>query len=178
MQRIASCLSAIFLFAGVVFLAVPIPMAATTVRALDIDGLVGTADVIVTGTVLESEAYWTEDGKLILTRHRIVVEETLKGAGTGEVTVTTVGGTVGDVTLQVSGMAAFRDGERALVFLENSGGYSTVVGLAQGKFSLDGDEQAANDLAGLDFIGPGTPRPVRLDYTLFRSMILDRIHPF
>jgi hypothetical protein len=175
MKRIATLLLVLL-----VFRLIPVggPVAATTVRALGLDGLVATADRIVAGTVIGSEAYWTPDGKLILTRHRIAVDETLKGPPSGEVEVTTVGGTVGDVTLHVSGMAAFRDGERTVVFIESSGGYSTVVGLAQGKFSVGGDGRAANDLGGLDFIGPVNPGPFVIDYALFRSLILERVRPF
>ncbi len=103
-----------------------LPIHATTVKRLDLDGLVAIADTIVVGEVRRSEIYWSVDGRLILTRHTIQVDETLKGFPAGTVEVTTVGGTIGDRTLYVAGMPAFADRERTILFLEAAGSYRTV----------------------------------------------------
>src|SRR5204862_4379570 len=106
---------------------------ATTVERLNLDGLVKKASRIVIGKVRNSRTYWSSNGKLILTNYTIDVQETIKGQPAPAIQVTTIGGTIGDLTLHVTGMPIFAKDENAVVFVEKSGVYSTVVGLAQGK---------------------------------------------
>ena len=76
--------------------ALALPLQATTVKRLDLEGLVSIAQTIVVGEVKKSETYWSPDGRLILTRHTIEVGETLKGSTGPTVEITTIGGTIGD----------------------------------------------------------------------------------
>jgi len=123
---------------------------ATTVERLDLEALVKKARTIVVGKVLESRTYWSADGKFILTDYTIEVDENLKGQGMRSVAVTTVGGKIGDLELHVSGMPAFQKGEQAVVFIEQSGAYQTVVGLGQGKFTVTNGD-VTNAVDGLAF---------------------------
>ena len=150
------------------------PVRATTVKRLNLDGLVSTATTIVVGEVLDSEAYWTEDDRLILTRHTILVDETLKGPAQGTIEVTTIGGTIDDTVLYVAGMPAFATGERAILFLESSSRYRTVVGLGQGKFRVAGDF-VANEVSGLEFTDGRAALPTRMPLEEFREEILRRL---
>jgi len=102
---------------------------ATTVKRMDLAGLVSAAQEIVVGKVRNSETYWNQNGRLILTRHTIEVAETLKGVNGGTVEITTIGGTIGDLTLYVAGMPVFELGEETVVFVEAAGPVRTVVGL-------------------------------------------------
>ena len=158
----------------VLILLLSLPFNAATVKRLDLDGLVTTAQTIIVGTVSDSHTYWTDDGRLILTRHTIEVDETLKGYPSGTVDVTTVGGTIGDQTLYVSGMPAFGDGERTVLFLESTGRYRTVVGLGQGKFSIDNDF-VSNDVSELTFEDGRGGLPTRLDLDEFKDDIRRRL---
>ena len=154
----------------VLFSLLALPLSATTVQRLDLAGLVGTAHAIVVGTVLESATCWSPDGRLILTRHTLQVSETLKGTAGGMLDVTTIGGTIGDQTLYVSGMPVFTTGEEAVVFLELSGRHSTVVGMGQGKFSVV-DGFVANSIAGLEFARRAPASKTRMEVAKFRSEI-------
>ena len=52
------------------------------------------------------------------------------------VTVTELGGVVGDLGMVVPGTARFDPGEQVVVFLKNVGGKWRTAGLIQGKFSV------------------------------------------
>ena len=151
-----------------------VPVRATTVKRLDLDGLVSTAETIVVGEVLGSETYWTLDRRVILTRHTILVDETLKGAVEETIEVTIVGGTIGDIVLYVAGMPAFTAGERTVLFLESSSRYRTVVGLGQGKFRVDGDF-IANEVSELEFSDGRPASPTRMPFAQFREEIRQRL---
>ena len=115
---------------------------ATTVRRLTLDDLVAKASSIVEGRVLDSRTFWTDDRKLILTTYTIEVQESLKGPSAQSVVVTTIGGRIGSTALRVAGMPILEIGESAVFFLEQSGSYTTVVGLKQGRFPIaDGQVQ-------------------------------------
>src|SRR3954464_13835301 len=84
---------------------------ATTVQRLGLEDLVKKAHTIVIGRVTGTRTYWSTDRKFILTDYTIEVDESLKGQAQGTVSVTTVGGKIGDLQLYVSGMPAFQSGE-------------------------------------------------------------------
>src|SRR5688572_26694731 len=110
---------------------------ATTVERLDLEGLVKKSNKIVIGKVVDSRTNWGgASGRLILTTYTLEVEESIKGQRSSTLELTTVGGKIGNLQLHVSGMVSFDKGENAVVFVENSGAYSTVVGLGQGKFTI------------------------------------------
>jgi hypothetical protein len=147
---------------------------ATTVRRLSFDNLIAKAEAIVTGQVIDSRTYRAPDGKLILTSYTVQVSEQLKGKTPPTVTVTMVGGRIGNTILRVSGMPQFRNGESAVLFLERSGAYTTVVGLNQGKFSISNGE-VSNTVTGLTF-PDGTPgRALKMPVDEFKRQIKLRI---
>src|SRR5215510_4393656 len=123
---------------------------ATTVERLGLQDLVKKAHTIVIGKVTGSSTYWSTDKKFILTDYTIEVDESMKGQAGRTVAVTTVGGKIDDLELYVSGMPSFQKGENAVVFVERSGAYQTVVGLGQGKFTVTNGE-VANRVSGLSF---------------------------
>jgi hypothetical protein len=151
-----------------------VPLNATTVQRLSFDDLVSKAETIIVGHVLDSQSSWTKDGKLILTQTTVEVQEQLKGTPPRLVTVTTVGGKVGTSILHVSGMPAFERNETAVIFLERSGSYSTVLGLNQGKFSVANGE-VANSISGLSFNDAATSRPMRMPLDEFKRQIQQRL---
>ncbi len=166
-MRAAGCLVLIILLT--------LPIHATIVKRLDLDGLVSVADTIVVGEVRSSDTYWSRDGRLILTRHTIQVDETLKGLPSGTLEVTTIGGTIGDLTLYVAGMPAFAKGERTILFLEAAGLYTTVVGLGQGKFSVANDF-VSNNVSELQFDDGRRPTATRMRLDEFKNEIRRRVN--
>lgn len=149
---------------------------ATTVERLNLDSLVKKAHKIVVGKVRNSRTYWSDNGKLILTNYTIDVEETIKGEASRTVELTTIGGTIGNLTLHVAGMPSFSKDESAVVFVESSGSYSTVVGLDQGKFTIANGE-VSNKVSDLEFPDGGSAKPTKMPLTTFKKQIkslLDR----
>lgn len=152
------------IFSFALILLLTIAAQATTVERLTLDDLVKKSQQIVVGKVRDSRTYWSGNGKLIFTSYTIEVQENLKGRTSRTVELTTIGGTMGDVTLHVAGMPAFNKGESAVVFIETTGVYSTVVGLGQGKFTVTHGE-VSNSVSDLAFPDgrPGKSLKMTLD---------------
>ena len=100
--------------------------------------LIKKSNWIVVGSVLERQSYWNNDHSLIYTDFRVSVENSLKGNDRPDsVTVTVLGGTVGDISLRVSDEPAFEMNEQVLLFLERTGeAKARVVYGIQGKYSI------------------------------------------
>ena len=158
----------LFYFAIALVLTVSTLAQATTVQRLSLEDMTKKASSIVVGKVKDSRAFWS--GKLILTTTTIDVTETIKGQTSRSIQLTTVGGTVGDTTLQVSGMPAFQAGEDAVVFVERSGSFSTVVGLTQGKFVVDRGE-VMNSVTDLQFPDGKSGTPLKMPLSTFKKQI-------
>ena len=57
---------------------------------------------IFTGKLIDKKSYWSEDGRSIMTRHVFDVQDSVKGAPGGTVTITEYGGTVGNRSMTLS----------------------------------------------------------------------------
>lgn len=128
-------------FFAALVLAVASPVArASVVLALDLAELVAQADHVVVVTAVSEHSRWSRTGHQIVTDVELRAEEALKGpARAGQMLVATrLGGTLGDVALQVPGEARLAAGQRALVFLHASSGELRFVGMAQGVLALSG----------------------------------------
>ncbi len=115
---------------------------ATTLIRADLDTLVDGNSTVVIGEVLDRHSYWNEDGTFILTDVRISANAVLKGAlEDKELTLTLMGGQVGDLTTLIVGGAELELGGSYLLFLnrENLPGAPTVRTVrdhCQGVFDL------------------------------------------
>jgi hypothetical protein len=147
-----------------------IPLNATSVRRLSFEELVQTSNAIVEGSVVDAHTYRSGDGKLILTSYTINVQENLKGSSGSTLTVTTVGGRIGNTILHVAGMPVFQPGERAVLFLEKAGAYTTIVGLNQGKFAIS-NGAVSNSSDGLSFPDGGPGRSLKMPLEEFKRQI-------
>ena len=100
------------------------------------------SDLIVTGKVTEQASSWNESKTRIYTQATILVDEYIKGNGTGNiVTVKYLGGEVGEIGEKYSHMPRFEDKEEVLVFLkkdEKSPDYKVYNG-ENGKISVIND---------------------------------------
>jgi len=121
---------------------------ASTVLSATVEELARSADLVVRGTVEGRESRFTANQRRIFTTLRVRSTAAWKGSAVPVVEVEIPGGTVGDVTQRVSGVATFDDGEEVVLFLRRAGATYGVMGLSQGKFRVEGDA-ARNQVGGL-----------------------------
>ena len=84
--------------------------------------VVGTVDRVVPMAVQNQHG-----DQLIVSRTTVVVEEVLQGSPTQTLTVDIEGGTLGDLTLEVSDMPSVKQGDRGVFFVRSSPGGSHVL---------------------------------------------------
>jgi hypothetical protein len=129
---------------SILFIALAAALAIPAARALSVipptfEQLVSTAEVVVDGEVtgVRSELSSFEGRPLVYTYVSIRVLDALKGAPGETVELRMLGGTVGDVTLQVSGVPKFKVGERNLFFIEGNGvNFCPLVAVPHGFYPI------------------------------------------
>jgi len=146
----------------------------TTVERLTLDDMVKKANKIVIGKASNSRTYWSNNGKLILTNYTITVDETVKGLPAKTLELTAIGGQIGNLTLHVAGMPAFETGKNAVVFVEATGAFSTVVGLGQGKFTITNGE-VSNNVTNLAFPDGRPGQELKMPLNTFKTAIRQRL---
>jgi hypothetical protein len=106
------------------------------------------ASVVEVTAALERNAY----GDRIIVSHALLrVEEALKGAAPQLVPLDVEGGTVGDLTMQVSDMDAIGKGDRGVFFINRSKAGANVPHLrGNGIIKLDGGNRVRGSNATLD----------------------------
>ncbi len=128
---------------------------ATVLPWMGLDEVTAKADLIVLGRVETSEAGWSEDGRIIVTRATVSVERALKGGPRARVEVEAPGGRIGDVAMIAAGAPVFRIGDRVVLFLEPAGAPAAgggparrhaVVGWNLGKMDVTSDPRTGRDL--------------------------------
>lgn len=94
------------------------PAGATTLIRQGLDELVAANRAIVVGEVVDVSSYWNEEHTFILTDVRIALHDVLKGEARGrELTVTVMGGEVGDLTTLIVGGPELVPGNSYVLFL-------------------------------------------------------------
>lgn len=117
------------------------PASATTLIRESLDDLVRGNATIVVGEVVDVSSYWNADGTFILTDVRVAISDVLKGDRSNrELTLTVMGGSVGDLTTLIIGNPEFVRGNSYVLFLneEDLPGTRavTVRDLVQGIFDV------------------------------------------
>ena len=117
----------------------------TLAVALSLEDMVDQSDVIAIGSVQGTRSAWV-DGTLV-TLATVSVNETLKGAEAGDLTVVLPGGIDANrqvpVAVSYPGAPRMTPGEDVFLFLNSDVDYGlgyNVAGFAQGKFSIVSDE--------------------------------------
>lgn len=118
-----------------------VPASATTLRRMSVDELVASNKTVVVGQVTDARSYWNQDKTFILTDVRLTVNEVVKGKlQDQEITVTIMGGRVGEITTLILGGPELIPGKSYLLFLneEDLPGKraQTVRDLCQGAYDL------------------------------------------
>lgn len=100
--------------------AVVAPAQATTLVRAGLDDLVAGNARVVVGEVLDVDSHWNAEGTFIVTDVRVQPLEILKGRREqGEITVTLMGGSVGDLTTLIIGGAELIPGRAYVLFLND-----------------------------------------------------------
>lgn len=115
MQVSRGAIRQLFLFA--IAIGITVPLAATTLVREGLDELVAGNQRVVVGKVIDAVSYWNQDKTFILTDVRIAPDETLKGERRSALTVTLLGGRVGDLTTLIVGGAELIPGRSYVLFL-------------------------------------------------------------
>jgi hypothetical protein len=150
---------------------------ASVIPKLTFEQILHTADMVFTGTVVRVESKWTptRSGPAIITLVIYRVERVFKGTPDSETTLEFLGGTVGDVTLEVIGVPTFVKGQHDVICAFAGGlRVSPLAGFNQGRFRVTrdgasgqeivrGDEDPSTRLAGPAVRGLSTlPAPMTL----------------
>lgn len=119
-------------------------------RRLPLEELSKKSELIVTGKVLDQRSEWNEEKTKIYTRVTVSVDEYHKGEGAEEtVTVTHLGGEIGEVGELYTGTARFKKDEEVVLFLRKDlKGNLRVAGSNQGKFTVVKDERTGKRMIG------------------------------
>lgn len=138
------------LLASVALLALSCGVAsATTVIPPTFDQLVGQAELIFDGTVTNVQSAWTGAGKdrHIQTQVTFKVADKLKGNPGATYTISMLGGTVGDETMEVTDAPKFKVGDRDILFVEHNGTqFIPLVGIMHGRFRVQRDQVTGREI--------------------------------
>jgi hypothetical protein len=114
----------------------------TTVIQPTFASLVSSAKTIFVGEVIDVRSEWiaTRRGRAIMTRVVLKVEDVWKGAAGAVTQLEFLGGTVGEVTMDVAGMPQFREGQRSVLFVSGEvKRVSPLVGFYHGRMRVERD---------------------------------------
>jgi len=132
---------------------------ATTVIPPTFEQLVQQAELIFQGTVSDVRSVWEGEGaqRHIDTYVTFQIADSVKGNPGASYTIRILGGTVGDETMEVTDTPKFKVGDRDILFVEhNNDQFVPLVGINNGRFHVQRDEQT-----GRDIVVNGEGEPVR-----------------
>jgi hypothetical protein len=112
------------------------------------DELVDRARTIFVGEAIDTRAIWesTPQGRSIVTQVTFKVDDVWKGSVGAVTRLEFLGGTIGDVTLDVSGVPSFRVGQRDVLFVSgDSLTVSPLVGFMYGRLRVERDAVSGVD---------------------------------
>ena len=129
------------------------PAQAASVRPLTLDNVIDGAAIAFQGRCLESRSEVDAATGLVVTLTTFEVEDRLKGEVGERHVIKQLGGQVGNLVRRVDGIPTFKPGERYVVFLYgvSAAGFSSPVGLSQGRFEVRAGEGGLQVANGLDF---------------------------
>ena len=125
---------------------------ATTVIPPTFDQLVGDAELIFEGTVIDVRSQWAGAGaeRHIMTHVTFRIEDAIKGAPGKSYTIQMLGGTVDGETMEVADAPRFKVGDRDILFVEHNGTqFIPLVGIMHGRFHVQ-TEAGGRDVVAKD----------------------------
>jgi hypothetical protein len=145
------------------------PAQAMSVLPLYLDEIVDQAAVAFEGTVTDVRSDRDADGRAV-TYTTFAVHDQLKGQTASTHTIKQLGGEVAEgMNYRVQGIPKFTVDQTVVVFLygKSSKGFSSPVGLSQGRFLVSSDEEGRQVSNGADFrdMAPGLADDAQLAAT-------------
>jgi hypothetical protein len=129
------------------------PVRASQAFEVSVETLAREYDLVVRGRVGAVRSSWSEAGGRIFTVAEVAPSAAWRGRPPATLRVLVPGGVVGRIGQRVDGAPTFVRGEDVVLFLAPAeAGFHRVSGLAQGKFTVVGDE-ARPDRSGIQFVG-------------------------
>jgi hypothetical protein len=113
-----------------------VPAQALLLPETGFDELVAKADGIVVAKVIDKRSEWNAERTRIYTHYTVEVERTLKGFPVPRLKLTELGGQVGELAMEVSGVPGYEPGEQAVIFLHAGRGRVMTLHWFQGKFPI------------------------------------------
>ena len=163
----------------------------TTIIPPTFDELVDSADTIFVGTAIDRHTEWEvrRDGRAIVTWVTFDVERVLKGSLGLRTQLRFLGGTIGDLRLEVADMPEFHIGDRDMLFLETERrAISPLVGMAYGRLRIMRDPSRGLDeirthdgapIGAVEALGtrltPSLQAPRSMAYRDFESAVRQRV---
>ena len=145
----------LLLAAAAASLLIAVPAQATMVVRLFLDEIVDKAATAFQGTCTGNRTQLDADTGLIVTYTTFRVDDVLKGHVGATHVIKQIGGTLPDDAREVKvlGVPKFTPGESYVVFLPgvSAAGFSSPIGLAQGRFSIVSDAGVSKVTNGRDF---------------------------
>lgn len=136
-------------------LAMVIPAGATTVLPLYLDEMIASSAIAFEGTCVENRTERDPGTNFVVTYTTFAVREALKGEVAMTHVIKQIGGRLPDGTsdFNIQGVPKFTPGEEYVVFLAgvSSAGFSSPIGLSQGKFTVVRGPSGAKVTNGRDF---------------------------
>jgi hypothetical protein len=156
------------------------PAWATVMRYLEVEDLARASSDVFQGEILSTSVSWNAERTRIYTSAQVRIHETFKGVVRRDqiIMVIQLGGEKDGIRMDYAGRPEFKTGETIVLFTSRlKSGDLTVVGLKQGKMTVQGDE-LTREFSGLSLVGManqnrnsrlGTARAARMTMTEFRN---------
>lgn len=132
-----------------------LPAVATTIRPLDLGQVIDLSALAFQGTVVDVKSGRDPQTGLLATLVTFRVDDVLKGDLPASYTVKQIGGedAASGRGYRVHGVPTYTVGASYVVFMTSasSAGFSSPIGLGQGRFSIDSGEQGLEVGNGRDF---------------------------
>ena len=130
-----------FLFLWVLLAVLPAAHAAV-LSHLSFEEMAELSSAVLMGRCVEVRSAWSAEAADIVTHNVFEVREYYKGNLGSRVVLTELGGQVGNLVAEYSGVPRFAVGEEAVLFVwTNPHGTHQVIGLTQGKFHVRRDSK-------------------------------------
>jgi hypothetical protein len=123
---------------------------ATVMEPATFEEKVGNAASVVLGKVVSTESRWDSEHRWILTYSTFAVEKAMKGSASGQLTLVTPGGAVGDVHQDTIGVPQFNVGSEHVVFVKETRIGPTVLYFDQGAYDVIRDSRGQRIVAPME----------------------------
>ena len=124
------------------FLTLSVTVSASSIRQLEMSEMLGLAELVFEGEVINSDVRWNDDETLIKTHITFNISDVIVGDYQHDtLEVSFVGGTIGINSMQAEGLRTPEVGEKGIYFIESISRplVNPLVGWSQGRFLLKKD---------------------------------------